>query len=47
MMEQGCYKAVWDGTYNDGVPASYGTYFVRFRAGTKEEVKKVMLIRPH
>jgi YVTN family beta-propeller protein len=47
MMQQGCYKAVWEGTYNDGVPASYGTYFVRFRAGVKEEVKKIMLIKPH
>jgi len=47
MMQQGCYEAVWKGTYNDGVPASYGTYFVRFRAGVKEDVKKIMLIRPH
>ena len=46
LMQQGCYTASWNGIYDDGGQAPYGTYFVLFRAGTVEEVGKIMLIKP-
>jgi hypothetical protein len=46
IMQSGCYTASWNGTYNDGTPAPYGTYFVLFRAGNVEDVSKIMLLKP-
>jgi YVTN family beta-propeller protein len=46
IMQSGCYTATWNGIYNDGTHAPYGTYFVLFRAGNVEEVGKIMLIKP-
>ena len=46
VMQSGCYTASWNGTYDDGTPAPYGTYFVLFRAGNVEDVSKIMLLKP-
>jgi uncharacterized protein (TIGR02145 family) len=46
IMQSGCYTASWNGIYNDGTHAPYGTYFVLFRAGNVVEVGKIMLIKP-
>jgi uncharacterized protein (TIGR02145 family) len=46
IMQSGCYTASWNGTYDDGTHAPYGTYFVLFRAGNVKEVGKIMLIKP-
>jgi len=46
IMQSGCYTASWNGTYDDGTHAPYGTYFVLFRAGNVVEVGKIMLIKP-
>jgi uncharacterized protein (TIGR02145 family) len=46
IMQSGCYTASWNGTYDDGTHAPYGTYFVLFRAGNVVETGKIMLIKP-
>jgi flagellar hook assembly protein FlgD len=46
MMQKGTYTEMWNGTYDDGTHAPYGTYFILFRAGGVEEVSKIMLIKP-
>ena len=46
MMQPGCYTTSWNGDNDSGGTASYGTYFVLFRAGTVKEVNKIMLIKP-
>ncbi len=45
LMEQGCYTAVWKGTYQDGSYAPYGNYFIHFRAGNVEEVRKIVFLK--
>jgi hypothetical protein len=46
MMQKGNYAEMWKGTYDDGTHAPYGTYFILFRAGGVEEVRKLILIKP-
>ncbi|MDD3643290.1 MAG: hypothetical protein PHQ19_07515, partial [Candidatus Krumholzibacteria bacterium] len=35
----------WDGLDDRGVPVSTGVYFIRIKAGTQQEVRKVVLMR--
>jgi hypothetical protein len=44
-MEPSRYTVVWKGIYDNGKTAPYGTYFILFRAGGLEEVKKVILLK--
>jgi hypothetical protein len=44
-MQAGRYSIVWDGKYENGGRASYGTYFLLFRNGNVEQVKAIMLVR--
>jgi hypothetical protein len=44
-MQPGRYTINWDGRYEKGGHAPYGTYFVLFRTGNVEEVRQIMLIR--
>jgi hypothetical protein len=44
-VQSGRYSTLWSGRYDNGGPAPYGTYFVRFKAGNTEEVKQIMLVR--
>ena len=45
MMQQGCYSVTWKGTFDSGGHAPFGNYFVRFSAGSHEEIRKIMLVR--
>ena len=44
-MQPGRYLKIWDGRYENGGRAPYGTYFVLFRNGNVEQVKAIMLVR--
>jgi uncharacterized protein (TIGR02145 family) len=45
LMQQGCYTTTWQGTYEKGGHAPFGTYFLRFRAGKTEEIRKILFIK--
>jgi flagellar hook assembly protein FlgD len=47
MIHAGSYSVTWDGTNENGSHAPFGTYVVLFKAGNKEEVRKIMLIKPY
>lgn len=44
-LEAGRYTVTWKGYSDNGTQASRGVYFIRFTAGTKLQVKQVMMIR--
>lgn len=41
----GSHRVTWDGRRSDGRPAAGGIYFVRLRAGSFEQTRKVVLVR--
>ncbi len=41
----GSYKAVWDGTNNNGTRVGSGVYFYRIAAGKFSQVKKLLLLK--
>jgi hypothetical protein len=44
-MKPGSYKATWNGRYENGGEAPFGSYFIFFKNGKVEEVRQVMLIK--
>lgn len=44
-MTSGRYTVEWDGRYDDGRKAPDGTYFIRFRAGYVQNVKKIVILK--
>jgi len=44
-MEAGTYQVHWDGTDQQGNPASSGVYLYQLKAGNQRLVKKMMLVR--
>ncbi len=41
----GYHDVLWTGTDDQGRPVGTGIYFLRIRAGSWSEVKKVMLVK--
>jgi hypothetical protein len=45
IMPEGTHEAIWDGRDNAGGQAAAGMYFARFRAGTYEMTRKLVMVR--
>jgi hypothetical protein len=41
----GFFKAEWDGDTHSGEPVASGMYFIRFKAGDFQQMKKMMIVR--
>jgi uncharacterized protein (TIGR02145 family) len=44
-MQQGSYTITWDGSYESGGRAPFGNYIVRLKAGSFDQVRKIVFVK--